>query len=41
MKDIILTGIAYICAGGAILFSSLFCFWAWAMQKLEGDEKRP
>lgn len=38
MKDIILTGIAYICAGGVLIFGSIFCFCAVVMQKLEGDE---
>ena len=41
MKDIILTGIAYICIGGVILFSSLFCAFACTMKKREGAEKRP
>lgn len=41
MKDIILTGIAYFCAGGAILFTCLFCAFAVSMQKEEGAESRP
>jgi len=41
MKDIILTIIAYFCAGGVLLFGSLFCACAVVMQRQEGEERRP
>lgn len=41
MKDIILYGIAIICAGGVLLFGSLFCAFARSMQRQEGAESRP
>lgn len=39
MKDIILTGIAYICAGGVLIFGSLFCVSAVALQKQDSEGK--
>lgn len=41
MKDIILYGIAIICAGGVLLFGGLFCAFAVAMQRQEGTGSRP
>ena len=39
MKDIFFSIIAFFCAGGACFFTLLFCIFATAMQRQEGEDK--
>lgn len=39
MKDIILTGIAIFCAGGALIGTALIVYFACCMQSAENAEK--
>lgn len=41
MKDLIISIIAFFCAGGACFFALLFCILACAMQRQEGAENQP